>query len=209
VVVARGVSDAAVDVVRTADARGIALAVDHLVDLGHSRIAHIDGDTAPGAAGRRTGYRNAMRRHGLEAHVQVTRGGLTEESGARATRELLDSDTIPTAILAFNDRCATGVLDTLYRHGVHVPQDLSVVGFDDSHLAGSAHIDLTTVRQDAGHMARLAVERAIARLATDARPGTCGELVVPPTLVVRRTTGPAPRHDAPPTQHAYRSWPDG
>ena len=95
VVVARAVNDRRVDVVRTADDEGLHLAVDHLVVLGHRRIAHIDGGRAPGAAERRRGYREAMHRNGLDAEIRVIAGGLTEEDGAAAARALLAGDPGP------------------------------------------------------------------------------------------------------------------
>jgi DNA-binding LacI/PurR family transcriptional regulator len=92
VVVARAVRHRAVDVVRTADDEGLHQAVDHLVAIGHRRIAHIDGGRAPGAADRRRGYRQAMRRHGLDAMTRILPGGLTEDDGAAAAaRALLDT----------------------------------------------------------------------------------------------------------------------
>ena len=203
-----------VDVVRTADAEGLRRAVDHLVDLGHRRIAHIDGGRAPGATERRRGYRDAMRRHGLVPHIRIIPGGLTEAEGAAAARALLggeppgndaardgrrsvpadvgdrtaDVGGRPTAVVVFNDRCATGVLDVFARRGLRVPADISVVGYDDSHLARLAHIDLTTVAQDAATMSRLAVARAIDRIEGVDVPHR--DAVVPPRLVVRGTTGP-------------------
>jgi DNA-binding LacI/PurR family transcriptional regulator len=176
----------AVDVVRTDDEQGARQAVDHLVALGHRTIAHIDGGRAPGAADRRRGYRTAMRRHGLDDHVRVLPGGLTEDDGARAARTLVAENPRPGAVLAFNDRCATGVLDTFLRAGVTVPGEISVVGFDDTSLSRLAHIDLTTVAQDVPRLAELAVGRAIARLDGEEVPD--GEQVVPPRLVVRGTT---------------------
>jgi DNA-binding LacI/PurR family transcriptional regulator len=191
-VVARSIADPSIDVVRTADAKGIQLAVDHLVGLGHTHIAHVDGGDAPGATQRRKGYREAMRRHELTDFAQVVHGGLKDDDGARATRQLLDSPHPPTGILAFNDRCATGVLDALYRSRLVVPDDLSVVGFDDTHVAAFSHVDLTTVRQDAAVMARLAVEQAVGRLDEDDPREGNHQTVVAPTLVVRGTTGPPP-----------------
>ncbi|MFI6493094.1 LacI family DNA-binding transcriptional regulator [Streptomyces sp. NPDC050564] len=182
-----------VDVVRTADDEGARQAVDHLVSLGHRDIAHIDGGRAPGAADRRRGYRTAMNRHGLGEHAQVQPGGLTEEDGAAAARALLDADRRPTAVLAFNDRCATGVLDTLLRARVPVPGEISVVGFDDSRLARLAHIDLTTVGQDIARLAQLTVGRAVARLEGEApREGEGQEVVIEPHLVTRGTTAAPP-----------------
>jgi DNA-binding LacI/PurR family transcriptional regulator len=185
VVVARAVRHRAVDVVRTADGNGICQAVEHLVGLGHRRIAHIDGGSAPGAAERRRGYRDAMSRHGLDSYVLP--GGLTEHEGATAAAALLDRRPRPTAVAVFNDRCATGVLDVLHRAGVDVPGEVSVAGYDDSSLSRLLHIDLTTVAQDVDALSTLAVTRAADRL--DGTPVGRREQVVPPHLVVRSTTG--------------------
>jgi len=175
-----------VDVVRTADRDGAAQAVDHLVPLGHRDIVHIDGGRAPGAADRRRGYRTAMHRHGLAARVLP--GGLTEEDGAAAARMLLAAQPRPTAVLAFNDQCAAGLLDVFLRAGIPVPGQISVIGFDDSHLARLAHISLTTVGQDIPRLADLAVVRALARLEGQDTPGR--ETVIAPHLIVRGTTAP-------------------
>lgn len=190
VVVARAARHRGVDVVRSADDEGSHLAVDHLVALGHRRIAHIDGGRAPGAAERRRGYRDAMDGHGLGAETRVQPGGSTEDDGAMAARALLASGAAPTAVTVFNDRCATGVLDVLHRAGVAVPDHMSVVGYDDSRLARLSHVDLTTVAQDTEQISTLAVARAIARL--EETPVLHRELVIRPHLVVRGTTAPAP-----------------
>ena len=210
VVLARGVRSAAVDVVRTADGEGLHQAVDHLVALGHRRIAHIDGGRAPGAEQRRRGYRDAMRRYGLDRHIRIIPGGLTEEEGATAARTLLRARPAgedatartaaatlkpdgPTAVTAFNDRCATGVLDVLVRSGLRVPDDISVAGYDDSRLARLSHVDLTTVAQDTAAMSRIAVTRAVDRIEGVAVHQR--EVVIPPHLVVRGSTGPASAAD--------------
>ena len=186
VVLARSVRSAAVDAIHTADAEGLHQAVDHLVGLGHRRITHIDGGRAPGAVERRRGYRDAMHRHGLDRHARIVPGGLTEEEGAAAARTLLRDP--PTAVTVFNDRCATGVLDVFSRNGLTVPNDISVVGYDDSHLARLAHIDLTTIAQDTATLTRLALARAVDRV--EGNTVTHREVVVPPHLVVRGTTAP-------------------
>jgi DNA-binding LacI/PurR family transcriptional regulator len=177
-----------VDVVRVSDEHGARLAVDHLVGLGHRSIVHIDGGGQPGAAGRRRGYRRAMRRHGLQHEIRVLAGDYTEESGATAGRRILSDGPLPTAIFAANDRCARGLLDTLIRARVDVPGDISVAGYDDSEVARLSFINLTTVRQDAALMAEQAVQAIIERLdqgRTEAR-----DIVLAPSLVVRGTTGP-------------------
>jgi DNA-binding LacI/PurR family transcriptional regulator len=188
VVVARPVRHRAVDVVRTDDAAGLVEAVDHLVGLGHSHIAHIDGGRAPGAAERRRGYRDALQRHGLADAALILTGGLTEDDGATAARALLDTHPRPTAVTVFNDRSATGVLDVLRSAGIDVPGDMSVVGFDDSRLARLSHIALTTVAQDTQQLTSLAIARAAARL--DGASISERELVVPPHLIIRSTTAP-------------------
>ena len=177
-------SAAGVEVVRTADDDGAGLAVDHLVSLGHRDIVHIDGGRAPGAADRRRGYRTAMRRHGLAG--QILPGGLTEQDGAAAAHALLDVRPRPAAVLTFNDQCAAGLLDVFIRAGISVPGQISVVGFDDSHLARLPHINLTTVGQDIPRLADLAVVRALARLEGQDSPGR--ETVVAPHLIVRGTS---------------------
>jgi DNA-binding LacI/PurR family transcriptional regulator len=186
IVLTRAIRHRAVDTVRTDDSQGLHLAVDHLVSLGHRRIAHIDGGRLPGSAERCRGYQEAMGRHGLGAEARVVPGGFTEEDGAVAARALLDHP--PTAVTVFNDRSATGVLDVLHRTGRTVPGDISVVGYDDSTLARLAHIDLTTIAQDTQAMTALAVTRAVDRI--ERAPVTQREIVIPPRLVVRGTTGP-------------------
>jgi DNA-binding LacI/PurR family transcriptional regulator len=188
VVVARPVRAAAVDVVRTADDAGLHQAVDHLVALGHRRIAHIDGGRAPAAAERRRGYQEALARNGLQDLARIVPGGVGEDDGARAARQLLAGD-VPTAVTVFNDRCAIGVLDVLRRAGRSVPGDISVVGFDDSRLARLSTVDLTTVAQDTARLTTLAVARAVHRL--DGVPVGQREQIVPPHLVTRSTTGAA------------------
>jgi DNA-binding LacI/PurR family transcriptional regulator len=189
-VVARRVRAASVQVVRTADDEGIRLAVEHLISLGHRDIVHVDGGHAPGAADRRRGYRTAMRDHGLSARVLP--GGPTEQAGGAAAHHLL-SEGLPSAVIAFNDRCAVGLLDTVIRTGVSVPGDVSIVGYDDDRLSRLAHINLTTVGQDVPMLASLAVRRLVARLDGAATGGR--EDVIAPHLIVRGTTA-APRADS-------------
>jgi DNA-binding LacI/PurR family transcriptional regulator len=186
VVVGRRLGRSHVDVVRTSDHHGMRLAVDHLVELGHRDIAHLDGGRSPKAPDRRRGYRAAMTHHGLADRIRIHPAGQDAEAGAAAARRLLDDGPMPTAVVVFNDDSAVAVVDALARSGVTVPGDVSVVGFDDSRLSRLPYVNLTTVGQDAQHQATLAVERAIARL--DAAEEPLGEVVLPPHLVVRGTT---------------------
>jgi DNA-binding LacI/PurR family transcriptional regulator len=189
VVVGRRIPGGGLDVVRSADQAGVGLAVSHLVDLGHSAISYVDGGTGTIAADRRRGYRAAMRRRGLGDRMSIIAGDHTEESGTRAAQTLLRA-SLPTAMITFNDRCALGLLDGLSRGGVEVPGIMSVVGYDDSPSAQLAHVNLTTVGQDAPHQAQQAVAAAVERLDHGRRIHR--EVVLPPRLVVRGTTAPPP-----------------
>lgn len=185
--------------VRGDDAHGVRLAVDHLVSLGHRRIAHIDGGDAPGSRVRREAFVRSMAVAGSMAAHRHTRsasvigGGITAVDGARATRGLLEAtsaaDQLPTAILAFNDECATGVIDVLVRAGKRVPEDISVIGYDDARFASLLPVPLTTVSQDAHGLARHALEAVVAMADNE----TPRRIVVPPKLMVRATTAAPPR----------------
>lgn len=189
VVIGRRMPSAAVDVVRAADDEGVAQTVGYLAGLGHRDIAFVDGGQGTIAAGRRRGYRRAMRRPGLAARARVIPGDHTEEAGIRAARALLEEDAgLPTAVITSNDRCAVGLLDVFARNAVAVPGTVSVAGYDDSPLARLAHVSLTTVSQDTAQQAADAVELAVERL--EGGRTTPREIVLTPRLVVRGTTAP-------------------
>ena len=173
-----------VNAVRSDDVAGAILGVNHLLDLGHRRILYLDGGAAPGAAERLRGYRRATRAAGVPELIRP--GGLTEREGASAATAMIASGELPDAVFAFNDRCALGLMDVLIRSGVDVPQRLSVLGFDDSPLAGLAHIGLTTIRQDAAGLAAAAVQRLVGLV--EGTADTVADIVRKPALVVRNST---------------------
>jgi DNA-binding LacI/PurR family transcriptional regulator len=189
VVVARAATAEGLDVVRTDDLTGAELATQHLLELGHRRILHVDGGRAPGAAERRRGYQAAMRAAGLGQLVRIVPGGLTEAEGSRAANTLIDGrdPDSATAAVVFNDQSAVGFLATLRASGITVPEHVSVVGYDDSRLARASWARLTTIGQDSAAIARAAVERAIARIAGEP---TGKPVLIKPTLVERATTAP-------------------
>jgi DNA-binding LacI/PurR family transcriptional regulator len=188
VVLGRAVRHRAVDVIRNDDAAGLHKAVDHLVELGHRRIAHLDGGARNSVSSeRRRAYATAMGRHGLTDRIQVLAGGATEADGVRAVRRLLAAPgPRPTAITLYNDQSAIGAISALRLAGLSVPEDISVVGFDDEPAASLDHIDLTTVGQDTATLTRLAATRAQDRI--QGVPVRQREVIIPPGLVVRGTT---------------------
>lgn len=178
-----------VTVVSNDDVAGAVLVVEHLAGLGHRRIAHVGaGGTAVGTA-RRRGYEQAMRAAGLGGRVRVVEGGLTEEGGHRAGRELLAGPERPTAVFGVNDVVALGVLSAAEERGLAVPEELSVAGYDNTPVTRLRRIGLTSV-ETAG---RAAGERAAALLLTRLTPGAPrpADELLPPVLEARRSTAPA------------------
>jgi DNA-binding LacI/PurR family transcriptional regulator len=194
VLVGRRSSLPSVDVVRTADGRGIGKVVDHLVELGQRRISHLSGGEGTIPNDRKAGYVRAMKRHGLAAEIDIVDGDLTERGGMLAARSLLSRKHRPTAVAAANDQSAIGLLDQLLRAGVDVPGEIAVAGYDDSTLAQLAHIDLTTVSQEPRQQAGCAVKAVVERLDHDRRERL--NVLLEPRLVVRHTTAPQMRRPA-------------
>ncbi len=188
VLVGRATRADSVDSVVNDDRMGAELVVDYLVALGHRHIAHVDGGRGAGAAQRRTGYERAMGRHGLAAQATVAPGAFTHDGGVRGTRELLEADVRPSAVFAANDLAATGALEVLDRAGLRVPEDVSVVGYDNTQAAGSYRYDLTTIDQPRREMGRMAVSLLLERI-RGARDEP-RHVVLSPSLVVRGSTGP-------------------
>jgi DNA-binding LacI/PurR family transcriptional regulator len=165
--------------------------VDHLVQHGHRRIAHIEGTPSSAARFRCEGYLVAMRRHGLAPYIMVEQGDFTEDGGRTAALALLRRDPRPTAIFATNDIVALGALQAASEMGLRVPEDLSIVGYDNTHLAAISHVSLTSIDQP-----RRAMGRSAAALLSDriAEPGKVARLrEVTPGIVVRQSSGPAPQ----------------
>jgi DNA-binding LacI/PurR family transcriptional regulator len=129
-----------------------------------------------------------MRRLGLADHNQTVKGAHNEEGGRRGVQELLRAEPFPTAIFASNDLCAIGAMDALEEAGLSIPDDVSLIGFDNTTLAALRHISLTSINQPGGFMGRSAVERLWERI--DGERTTPQHDVVAPDLVVRSTTGP-------------------
>ncbi|MEJ5943758.1 LacI family DNA-binding transcriptional regulator [Pseudokineococcus basanitobsidens] len=169
--------------------QGVDLAVDHLVALGHRRIGHLAGpSTWRSGLVREQAWRRALERHGLPVPAPV-RGDWSPRSGYHGMRELLAGER-PTAVLAGNDHMAVGAMRALAEAGLRVPQDVSLVGFDDVPEAEYLPVPLTTVRQDFA----LVAERSVASVVELVERGGDGSrrVSVPVTFHPRASTGPAP-----------------
>jgi DNA-binding LacI/PurR family transcriptional regulator len=183
--VGRVVREDAVDCVTTDDSHGAEMAVEHLSSLGHRAIAHVDGGKGAGARERRSGYRRAMKRLGLQDEIRVLPGEYVEQAGVAAARQLL-GEGLPTAVFAANDLIAIGLIDTLRQARVRVPEDVSVVGFDNTILARLSSISLTTLSQTGSKLGTLAFETVLGR-ANGLHTESLVQ-VVDPQLVVRGST---------------------
>lgn len=175
------------------DAAGVALAVRHLVELGHRRIAHLAGpqDTSTGRT-RALAYRQALADHDLpdDPRLTVECRSWTEAAGARALHDLLDSGAAVTAVLAGNDLIALGCYDTLTERSARCPDDLSVVGFNDMPYADKLNPPLTTVRIPHYAIGVEAAQLLLDRLRDPQRHPR--SVLLPLTLVVRGSTAAAP-----------------
>ncbi len=185
---------------------GARMAAAHLLQLGHRRIGVIaletrpDGYAGPLHAGRRTGaaygitmerlagYEEAMRQAGLDPATLLLeeQRGYARVGGVAAAHRLLAAHLRPSAILAMSDEFALGAIEAAHELGLRVPQDLSVVGFDDAPLAAGSRPPLTTVHQPLVEKGRIAAEMLFGRREAG------GPIVLPTRLVVRGSTAPPP-----------------
>jgi len=167
-------------------ATGIALALNHLFELGHTSIAYVSGIAGTHtAADRRQAYWTLAEKHGMTP-IELDSSGVGAGAGARAAEELMSLRERPTAVVAGNDLVAFGLISSLGSRGMSVPGDVSVVGFDGLLLGARSNPPLTSVQQPIAEMGRLAI-----RLAEQAANGGPVEhVVLQPQLLVRSSTGP-------------------
>ena len=183
--------DAGIASVSAANTPGAVSATEHLLALGHRRIGAITGPAGWCATEERlVGYRAALAGAGVPPDRALeVESDFEIEGGIRAAARLLDGPDPPTAIFAFNDNLAVGAMRAARERGLRLPQDLSVVGFDDSDLAPFVSPALTTVRLPLGEMGRMAVS-LLSRL-TDGRTVEALRVELAARLVVRESTGSA------------------
>lgn len=169
---------------------GVRQAIQHLVSLGHTRIGYIGFSVPTVGRSRERGFRAAVLDLLGDADPPVTKGAGDPMSGQAAVGHWIELGTLPTGILAGNDLMAMGAMVALRDHGMHVPQDVSVVGFDDIDYAAFTRPTLTTVRQPVEQMGACVADLFVAAPPPD-RPA--GEAHIFPTqLIVRESTGPPP-----------------
>lgn len=162
---------------------------EHLIELGHRRIAYVTwGSEHHDAINRLGGYRAALSEHNIpvdETLIVTGDGGIA--GGTKAVPQLLDLPQPPTAIFCFNDMTAIGVINALRQRGYEVPRNFSVAGYDDLEMAAYYHPPLTTVRQPTYRIGKRVV-RMLLRLIEDDN-GVAPE-IVDPELVIRESTAP-------------------
>ena len=193
VLVNRYVEDDAVDTVVSDNRNGGRAVAEAMLDLGHRRVALISGpENATTSRDREQGFREGLESRGVELDDTLRRvGQFSHHSGYQWGLDLLASQARPSAIFAANDLIAFGALDAARRIGIRVPEDLSVVGFDDIDMAGWEAFNLTTVKQPLGKMGREAVGLLLERIAAAEEATPPRRRTLPVELVRRRTLAPA------------------
>lgn len=174
------------------EAGGVAAAVEHLVELGHRRIAHIAGpqELSTGYV-RQRAFHDALDRFGLSSQdcPVVVAGAYNDHAGHTAMLTLLGGSDRPTAVVAGNDLLALGAIDAIHEHGLRCPTDLSVIGFNDMPFMTRMQPALTTVRLPKKEIGVHAAQLLLERLADSTQPdGRC--VLLPCPLVVRDSTAP-------------------
>ncbi|MEZ4735318.1 MAG: LacI family DNA-binding transcriptional regulator [Caldilineaceae bacterium] len=174
--------------VSATDGQGAQRMTEHLLQLGHRRIGFVMGNPDHHATqDRLEGYIAALQAHGIKVDKGlICAGDWHFASGVAAGERLLALTPRPTAVFAGNDEMAAGVLQVAHRHGLHLPRELSVAGFDDVPLAAQVWPPLTTVRQPIQEVAKLATDLLIDTLEGKPPATVCFEL--PTELVLREST---------------------
>lgn len=173
------------------DARGVALAVEHLAELGHERIGYVAGPTDTEPVRRRlAGFRAGMSACGLSlAAEHVRRSPVDDQGVCDVTTELLATNPRPTAMIVWSPTAAVPALAAARRLGLRLPDDLSLMSYNDSPIAGFLDPPLTTVRMPLAEMAHRGVECLLRQIG--GKPTRSVVVRTPPALVVRGSTGPA------------------
>ncbi len=185
-----------VDTVKTDNFRGGYMATEYLLKLGHSAILFIQGLSYLDSSRERfNGYKKALKDKGIEREeIFILEGDFTPESGYSATKGYLEKHGLNfTAIFAANDQMAIGAIKALNDKGISVPEDVSVIGFDDSYMAPYVIPSLTTIKQRREEMGRVATELLLSRITSRGkREKTPRQVIIPVDLVERESAIPIP-----------------
>jgi DNA-binding LacI/PurR family transcriptional regulator len=175
-----------VDVVTTDEHHAARLVLEHLTALGHRDIVQITGGSNRSAKDRAKAYRAVMRELGLQPREVA--GAFSHEAGQEAAREIVEMSPLPTAVIAANDLIAVGAMGVFEAHGLRVPHDISVVGYDDSQIARLDLVQLTSICQGVDLFGSAAIELLVKRIDDPDTPRVVERIET--TLVERRTTCP-------------------
>jgi LacI family transcriptional regulator len=192
VLVVRNVDIVGVDIVEIDNVQAGIEAARHLYELGHRRIGLIMGPANTSTSrDRAAGAMEWLRQRGVDTNdVRLVWADYTSDMGYSKAMTMIDGPDVVSGIIAGNDTIALGVLEAAQRCGLKVPDQLSVIGFDDIPLAGSQIIGLTSIRQPVEAMARTAARRLIDRLKPGTASAPASRDVLPIELIRRQTTGP-------------------
>ncbi|ACE84104.1 LacI family DNA-binding transcriptional regulator [Cellvibrio japonicus] len=168
--------------------------VEYLISLGHRRIGVISGlKDNPHAIDRLEGYKEALASAGIAFEKDlIAEGDFTMWSGLNAAFQFCNMKNRPTAIFSMNDEMAIGAMQTLKNQGIRIPEDMSVTGFDDIAYAKYSDPSLTTISQPAEEMGKMAMDMLLKVI--EGEPLSQRECVLPTEFIIRKSTGPVPKH---------------
>ncbi len=163
-------------------------ATNHLIELGHSKIAHIAGDLKVQTSQERLdGYKESLIKAGLSIDQKwIVVGDFSKDSGYRQMKKLLEVEEVPTAVFVANDLMAIGAYEACLEVGLSIPNDISIVGYDDIQIASLINPALTTITQPKYKLGEAAAEMLISQIEEDTR---LEDIVLNPKLIIRESTG--------------------
>lgn len=176
------------DLVTVDNVEGAYMATHHLINIGHFAIGLITGpQNVTTGMERIEGYKRAFLEHGIKLRNDlILEGDYRQHSGYQGAKSLMRLKNPPTAIFACNDLMAIGVLDAMEEDGIRVPEDVAVVGYDDTLLASVVRPRLTTVAQPKYEMGAIACELLLDRIREKGRP--VQQIVLKPQLIIRESS---------------------
>ncbi len=189
VCVDRGLSEVDVDIVQVNNEEGAYKAINHLVKLGHKRIAHVCGNiNIPTTRERIRGYKRALNTAGISVDEDLILSRASDfQSGLDLTNDLLHKKHPPTAIFASNNLLTLGALQAIHSYPLNIPDDIAIVGFDDMYWSTSLNPPLTAVRQDGYEIGRRATDLLMQRMDEPNRPRI--KITLDTQLMVRKSCG--------------------